>query len=150
MWPAEKFLEVAKNLSQAGYQILFTGSAAEKEICETLAKGVSGSLNLAGLTSLSELHALYSLGRVVISNDSSPLHLAAMAGVATVAIFGATTLELGFRPWSDSSVVAQIDLDCRPCGLHGHKKCPLGHHNCMKNLPAEIVINATQRFVTQP
>jgi heptosyltransferase II len=149
MWTADGFREVAKHFSEAGRKVIFTGSPNEKAICDDLAASVPGAVNLAGRTSLTELHALYCLGSLVVSNDSSPIHLAAMAGTPCVGIFGATTLNLGFRPWSDSAMVAQIDLDCRPCGLHGHHICPLGHHNCMKNLPSSAVINLANRLLRQ-
>lgn len=147
MWTVEGFREVAQHFVRMGNKVIFTGSPAEAALCAQLAEQVPGSYNLAGKTTLVELHALFSLGDLVISNDSSPIHMAAMAGTPCVGIFGATTLKLGFRPWSNAAAVAQIDLECRPCGLHGHKKCPLGHHKCMRDLPASQVIALAEKLL---
>lgn len=138
-WTENGFVEVAKHYHAKGYAVYWTGSSTERELCQRLADEVPGTVNLAGQTSLVDLHALFTKAALVISNDSSPIHLAAMAGAKCVGIFGATTLSLGFRPWSDRAKVAQIDLNCRPCGLHGHKQCPLKHHHCMVHLPSHLV-----------
>lgn len=144
MWTAEGFAEVGRHFVKKGHTVYFTGSPSESALCEKLVSEVPGSMNLAGKTSLVELHALFSQGQLVISNDSSPIHLAAMAGVPCVGIFGATTLSLGYRPWSNNSKVAQIEMKCRPCGLHGHKECPLGHHRCMRDLSSAEVIRLAE------
>ena len=69
--------------------------------------------------------------------------MAASVNTAVVVIFGPTTLELGFRPWSNNSKIVQnSNLNCRPCGKHGHQVCPLGHHHCMINIKADSVIKA--------
>lgn len=157
MWKEKNFVEVVKKLSARKWNVYLTGSGAEAETCERIAgaakvasesdgsrtivakdAGTSGSAgeirSIAGQTTLTEMHALMTLAKFIISNDSSPIHLAAMAGVPSVAIFGPTTLNLGYRPWDDRSKVAQVDLPCRPCGKHGHMVCPLGTHACMENV----------------
>ena len=112
-------------------------------VCERIAAGVGSPgalINLAGQTSIPDLFYLYSQGEYLIANDSSPIHLAAMSAAKTIAIFGPTTLSLGYRPWNDKARVAQIELICRPCGAHGHNKCPIGTHDCMKKLGAQHVM----------
>ena len=61
------------------------------------------------------------------------------AQVPTVAIFGPTTKELGFFPYGAGHIVVERNMECRPCGLHGAKECPLGHFRCMKDISAEEV-----------
>lgn len=79
---------------------------------------------------------------VVIANDSGSGHIASAVGVPTITIFGPTVPEQGFSPWGEKNLAIQIPLDCRPCGPHGHKKCPQKHHNCMRLIKPENVIGA--------
>ena len=80
--------------------------------------------------------------KVFISNDSGPMHIACALGVPTVGIFGPTTKELGFFPYGRNNSVVQVPLSCRPCALHGSKKCPRGHFLCMKLITVDMVFNA--------
>ncbi len=73
------------------------------------------------------------------------MHVAVASLVPTVALFGPTTQELGFYPYGEGHVVIEKELSCRPCGLHGAKKCPKGHFMCMKLISPEEVISAIER-----
>ena len=79
--------------------------------------------------------------RVLVSNDSAPVHLASAVGTPTVEIYGPTVPAFGFAaraPWS--RIVEPERLDCRPCSSHGPPTCPLGHHNCMRGTPISRVL----------
>ncbi|MCE3010234.1 MAG: glycosyltransferase family 9 protein [Proteobacteria bacterium] len=136
-WTEEGFQKFC--LSWKG-QIFLMGSPAEKELCEKIKGGLSHVQNMAGKFSLIETVQVLSRAQVCLSNDSGGQHLAAVAGTPVVTVFGPTVLEFGFRPWSQKSAVVQYEgLSCRPCGKHGHKKCPLGTHDCMKRITPEQV-----------
>lgn len=135
-WSEENFVEYAKSQES---KVLILGSPGERQLCEAVSKEIPGSINLAGQTSLTELYIVLAEIKYLICNDSGTMHMASAANCKTVAAFGPTTLDIGYRPWSNHSMVAQIDLKCRPCGLHGHKKCPIGTHECMKALKASQV-----------
>jgi len=82
---------------------------------------------------------------VLVTNDSAPLHLASAVGTPVVAIFGPTVPAFGFGPRSPTAaVVERAGLKCRPCSLHGPKRCPLGHHRCMREIPASAVLEAVE------
>ncbi len=70
------------------------------------------------------------------------MHLAWAQDTPLVALFGPTVRKLGFFPRGDNSTVLEVPLDCRPCGLHGPKKCPKGHHDCMRRLTPDMVWDA--------
>ena len=91
-WPAEHFIEAGRSLVRRGkFGIIVFGTEDEKDLCSKVAEGIGdGALNLAGKTSLPELAALLGLCRVVITNDSGGMHLAAAVGTKVVAIFGLT------------------------------------------------------------
>lgn len=143
-WKVDGFIEVARRLVQEGWQVHITGSADEKVLGELIKKSVPEVENYAGVWSLAETVQHFRQGTALIANDSGAIHLAALASLPTVAIFGPTTLQLGFRPWQRQAVVVQEGLGCRPCGKHGHQICPIKTHACMVNLPAQKVLSALE------
>ncbi len=148
-WTATGFQQVALAFRDKGYEITFIGSEAERNLCENLARAVPGSRSVAGQLSWTELLTLMNQSSAIVCNDSGAMHLAALADLPIVSMFGPTTLDLGYRPWSQKSVVVQKDLSCRPCGKHGSKVCPIGTHDCMKQISSQQVIEAVE-FLLNP
>ena len=139
-WTEQGFADLAVKLSAAGYKVDFLGAPQELELCTRISEAAGVGEVLAGKydipTSLQKVRE-YDL---VISNDSAPTHMAAYQNTPVLTIFGPTTSKMGFRPWSNNSEVVELDeMSCRPCGPHGHKVCPLKHHNCMKQITADVV-----------
>jgi heptosyltransferase II len=99
-------------------------------------------VNLAGKIALSQLPAALSACRVLVTNDSAPMHIAVARSVPTVALFCATTPGLGFYPYSADSIVVEKELACRPCGSHGGRRCPLGTEDCIRLIPVDRVLRA--------
>ncbi len=130
-WPARKFKALCLALLKDGYAPILVGGPQDQALCAEIASP-GGVLNWAGKTDLKELKALISLLSLFITNDSGPMHIATGLGIPTLAIFGATTRELGFFPYGSKHKVVEQDLPCRPCGLHGKRKCPRGHFLCME------------------
>ena len=86
---------------------------------------------MAGKLSILETAALFKDSERVYVNDSAPLHIASAMNTPVTAFFCSTVPDFGFYPLSDDSVIMENNsLDCRPCGIHGHKSCPLGHFKC--------------------
>lgn len=143
-WTPSGFVNVGLELQKSGFDIVLVGSAAERELCEQIQSQIPGSRNLAGQTTLYRMLEVFAQGRLLITNDSGAMHLASVAELPLVSVFGPTTLSLGYRPWSDRSAVVQKDISCRPCGLHGSKKCPIGTHACMEEIDPEQVLKAAR------
>lgn len=139
MWTREGYAASARELLKMGFRVILTGAPQERELCESLA-AETGARSVAGRTSLAESAELMALADVLICNDSGAMHVASACGVPSVAVFGPTTLHLGYRPWQSAARVVQTNLHCRPCGKHGAKVCPLGTHECMKSIPASSVL----------
>ncbi|NYF56533.1 glycosyltransferase family 9 protein [Micromonospora purpureochromogenes] len=135
-WPAARFGEVARALHGDGYEVLVTGTPAERELVDAVvvAAGVPvrpqvGTLSLGGLA------AAYAGCELVVSNDTGPLHLAGAVGTSTVGIYwlgnlinGATPLRARHRPiasWTTHCPVCGVD--CTP-GIYPHRpgdgECP--------------------------
>ena len=98
-------------------------------------------LDLRNKTPLRELAAVLSHCRALVTTDSGPMHLGIAVNTPTIALFGPTTKEFGFYPkFSNTFVLENNELDCRPCHVHGGDSCPLEHHNCMKTISVDDVM----------
>lgn len=154
VWATKRWTEVgysnlAEILSKRGHRVELVGSSAEKALCDRIASRVPRVVNRAGQTSFAELVDLLATGEALVCNDSGAMHAAAASGLPTVAIFGPTTLGLGFQPWNENAVVVQKTLQCRPCGKHGSQKCPIGTHECMENIAPSEVVSALDQLLRQ-
>jgi len=139
-WTLSGYIDCARRITSEGGRVFLFGDQSEKAIAEAICEKVPQSVILAGQTNLTESCELLALADLLICNDSGAMHMAALSGVPTIAVFGPTTLQLGYRPWQDSARVVQKDLSCRPCGKHGSQRCPIGTHACMKEVTPEMVL----------
>ncbi|MDZ4661596.1 MAG: glycosyltransferase family 9 protein [Pseudomonadota bacterium] len=146
-WGIEGYTQVAKYFLDKGFAVKVIGTQSEIHLAEIILASAKGCENLCGKTTLSELYDLFRKGKLLISNDSGAMHMAAVAGLPVLAIFGPTVLSLGYRPWTPNALVVQKELSCRPCGLHGSQKCPIGTHECMKGIEPKKVIDAALSFL---
>ena len=131
--PIEKWIELIKKQSN-DVTIYLLGGKSDGSLCdEIMAKTKSKNcINLAGKLTFLESAALMKNALMNYTNDSAPLHMASAMN-ANVTVFYCSTLPaFGFGPLSDHSKIVEIKskLECRPCGLHGFKKCPKGHFKC--------------------
>ena len=135
--PLEIWLELIEKLSQTKEQIFLLGAPSDRAYLDEIVKNTRSAqvINLAGRLSLLQSAALMAGAKHNYVNDSGPLHLASATNAPVSAFFCSTVPEFGFGPLSDHSDVIEVkNLDCRPCGLHGHKACPKGHFKCGKDL----------------
>lgn len=151
-WPAGEFGVLARALVERGLPVVLLGTADERERCARVNRAAGDTaVNLAGLTGLAELAATLELAHAHVGNDSGPGHLAAAVGTSVIAIFGPTDPAAGFRPWGERVLSLGLDgLDCRPCSLHGSRRCPLGHHRCMRDLTAGAVLERIDAWSFSP
>ena len=90
-WSEQGYAQIVQNLTDAGLRVLVLGSPNEKMLCQqVIEQSRVTALNLAGSTNLAELIAAISLARIVIGNDSGPLHVAAALGKPLVGLYGPT------------------------------------------------------------
>ncbi|MGL4567356.1 MAG: glycosyltransferase family 9 protein, partial [Fusobacteriaceae bacterium] len=97
--------------------------------------------DLRGKTTLLQLAELLKRSEIVVTNDSSPVHIAsAFKNTHIIGIFGPTVEKFGFFPWSRNSQVLEVHgLECRPCAIHGGDRCPKKHFRCMLEITPEMV-----------
>ena len=135
--PKEIWLKLMEQLSAEGAALYLLGAPSDQAyLTEIIEESKNKQLvNLAGQLSLLQSAALMSGAKRNYVNDSGPLHLASSTNAPVSAFFCSTVPEFGFGPLSDQSEIIEVsNLDCRPCGIHGHKSCPKGHFKCGKEL----------------
>jgi ADP-heptose:LPS heptosyltransferase len=137
----KKFHELTGELIKLG-KVYFIGADSDKDLCERIRGNFPNTENLCGKLNLLDSAALMKNARRVFVNDSAPLHLASSMNARTTAIFCSTIPAFGYSPLADDSKVVDVgsSLGCRPCGLHGHKSCPMGHFKCSEDIEIHKIL----------
>lgn len=143
-WPPEYYAEIARQHIQQGWAVWVFGSEQDVTVADAVCQGAgAGCINLAGRTRLHEAIDLLSLADVVVSNDSGLMHVAAALGRPLVAVYGSSDPQFT-PPLSEHARIARLDLDCSPCFK---RECPLGHLNCLRQLPPARVRQAINELL---
>ncbi|NUN69103.1 MAG: lipopolysaccharide heptosyltransferase II [Bacteroidetes bacterium] len=144
-WPADRFAGLARRLAEAGFQVMIIGgkddAAAGAEI--RTAGDHKNIHDMTGRLTLMQSAELIRRSRLLVTNDSAPLHIGVAMRTPVVALFGATVPAFGFGPYGPYDRVVETNgLSCRPCAIHGGKKCPIGTFDCMLKIEAGVVFTA--------
>ena len=158
-FPLERWAEVAQKINEIytkqnfkNVVIYLLGAKSDTQACEEIALKITENLNknfsenqvissenaiekvvnLAGKLTLLQSAALMQTAKMNFVNDSAPMHLASALNAPTRAFYCSTLPAFGFYPLSDDGKIIEVKtkLACRPCGLHGHAKCPEKHFKC--------------------
>lgn len=139
-WTVEGFGNLARLIREKyGVKTLLIGGKSDIARCEEINR-VSGDscIILAGNLSLKESGALLSKAKFLVTNDSGPFHIARGVKCKTFVIFGPTSP--GMFDFGKNDTLVYAGVECSPCSLHGDKKCPKGHFQCMKKIKAEDIL----------
>ena len=144
VWGTKRWPYYAELTSRTDGQVVIVGGREDAPLAQAIVQSSGGkAVSAAGALSLRESAALIRRARVLVTNDSAPLHLATAVGTPVLALFGPTVPEFGFGPRHPGDVtLGHAELSCRPCSRHGPQVCPLGHHRCMRDLSVEAVSKA--------
>jgi len=146
-WYPEKFATVAIALSHH-YNIVLFGGPGEVDIAsdienELIKAEIKNYTNLAGKTSIRILCEKIGGLDLFITGDSGPMHVAAVFKVPTVSIFGPTNDAETSQWMNPKGIIVKKEMTCAPCMK---RTCPLKHHECMRLIEAEDIIQATLRL----
>lgn len=135
-WPIERFIETANRLhNKLGCGWILFGGPNDAALTAQIAAACPSAVDLAGKTSLRELCALFRCCRVVLTNDTGPMHLAAALGVPVVVPFGSTAPELTGPP----AGAITGNVPCAPCF---RRECPIDFR-CMLRIEVDQVVQET-------
>ena len=79
---------------------------------------------------------------LMLTMDSANMHLAALMGLKSITIWGATAPQCGFQGYgktSDDDI--QLDMECRPCSIYGERECKFDDYRCMRRIRPEQVVS---------
>lgn len=140
-WFPERFAAVADGLSdEFGVRVVLTGGPGEAEIGRDIEQAMRHApLNLIGRTTVRELMAILAHCKLVVTNDSGPMHVAAAFGVPIVAVFGPTD-HTTTSPVGGNCRIVRQEVECAPCML---RECPIDHR-CMERISANDVLAAAR------
>jgi len=147
-WPAEKFIAAAKEIQkQTDCVWLIFGGKGDIELAGRIESEIrnpkSEIRNVCGQTSLRELMALLKGCRVLLTNDTGPMHVASALGTPVVVPFGSTSPELTGPIFSSNAKILKSDAPCSPCFL---RECPIDFR-CMNGISVESVVEAVLQSV---
>jgi heptosyltransferase-2 len=142
-WPPEHWIELIRRLRSTGADVAILGGPDDAEVAELIARAAGEHVaNLAGTLGLQETGAVIRRAEALVSGDTGVMHMATGVGTPVVALFGPTVRQFGFFPYRAPASVVELDLPCRPCSAHGSRRCPLGHHRCLREIVPDMVHTA--------
>jgi heptosyltransferase-2 len=143
-WLPQRFAEAAAAVTaRSPVQWILLGKENDAPIGERIASALGDScVNRIGQTTLEQLIDELRQCRLLLTNDTGTMHLAALLGVPTVAIFGSTEPRLT-GPLGDRHIVLRHHVECSPCFL---RKCPIDFR-CMKAVGVQEVANAVMSIL---
>lgn len=150
-WPLPYWKELIQRLLKArGESLLILGGWEEETYLRPLLEGMEpGNLKrlhlLAGRTTTTILAAMLSKCKLLITNDTGPMHVAAAAGTPTVAIFGSSS-PTWTRPFGLGHEVLYKHLECSPCF---QRTCPIGY-KCLHAIKVEEVYSVVLKKLKNP
>lgn len=143
--PIESVRQVIEGLTREEPGVIifiFGGGRADRMVADSLVAWYDNCVSTIGTMSLrGELDLMRRLD-VMLSMDSSAMHMCSLVGTRVVSVWGATHPFAGFLGWGQSmdDVVEVDDLNCRPCSVYGHKPCFRGDYACLTRItPASII-----------
>jgi heptosyltransferase-2 len=146
-WPIDNFTQLARLLRERhNCSFLVFGGSADVWLGQTIESNLGcGVVNLAGVTSLPQTAAILKRCRLLITNDTGPMHMAVAVGVPVIAIFG-SSCEHRFGPWKHQTVIS-TNLACRPCQqshvLDRCMYCIYDRPRCLHDLSVDSVFRAS-------
>ena len=164
-YPLHKWKELCSKLD---HPVILLGGKEDREMGEEIAAVDPVKVyNACGKFSLNESADLTRRAKLIVTNDTGLMHVAAAFKRPVISLWGNTVPEFGMYPYygvdevheeiaakkvsasgnketvsagKDYDVIEINELSCRPCSKIGYSKCPLGHFKCMEKIGVETVM----------
>jgi heptosyltransferase-2 len=143
-WPVHKWKEFCNKMN---HPVILLGGKEDKNNGDEIAEADPVKIyNACGKFHINESADLVRKAKVVVTNDTGLMHIAAAFRRPIISLWGNTIPSFGMTPYYGDSPVSDVIMQtnklwCRPCSKIGFKKCPLGHFKCMEKIDADDVIN---------
>jgi len=144
------------------YPVVLLGGPEDRDEGRVIAEQDTIKIyNACGKFNLNESAELVKLSRVVVSNDTGLMHVAAAFDKPVISLWGNTSPEMGMFPYygynnlkdrvaPQSVIIENKSLHCHPCSKIGYNKCPKGHFKCMRELDMNVVSDQVKKFWVVP
>lgn len=141
--PIDKWVEFLDRIDPHLY-VYFLGSKMDISRCKEIKTKTthSNSLILSGKLTFLETIALMRDAKMNYVLDSAALHMASTINAKTTTVFCSTTPQFGFGPLADQSIIVESEqeLKCKPCGIHGKKKCIKQDFKCGSTIDTNTLL----------
>ncbi len=148
-WPVHKWKEFCAKLN---FPIILLGGPEDAANGSEIASVDDIRIyNACGKFKLNESADLVHKSRLVITNDTGLMHIAAAYKKIIISLWGNTVPAFGMTPYygdfSMTSLQLQTKTWCRPCSKIGYDKCPLGHFKCMEKIEVEELLERVRQKI---
>lgn len=155
-WPVHRWKAFCGKMD---HPIILLGGKEDKQRGDEIAEADDVKVyNACGKFSINESADLVRKAKLVISNDTGLMHIAAAFKKPVISLWGNTVPSFGMTPYYGDryhrntqklafDIVQVKNLWCRPCSKIGYEKCPLGHFKCMEKIGEEEVIVKAREFL---
>jgi len=131
--------------------VLLGGKSERQQADEILSWNTPNVIDFTGKLRFNQSASLVKNARLVVSNDTGLMHIAAAYHKKILSVWGNTTPELGMYPYlpgAGSEILEIKGLKCRPCSKLGYHECPQKHFRCMLDIPEENLNEWVKREFT--
>lgn len=143
-WTAQGFADVADRLiAECGNDVIFIGLGEDMAVVDDIIKRMKkGPHNFVNRTNIRQLAGLLGRAKLLITNDSAPLHLGCAVGTKVLALFGPTNPDK-YGPTGEYDTVIKEKLSCAPCESATCKH----NYECMKLISPDAVFDAVRMMI---
>lgn len=128
--------------------VLLGGKSEHLLAAEILDWNTGNVVDFTGKLRINQSASLVRKARLVISNDTGLMHIAAAFHKKILSVWGNTTPKFGMYPYlpgEGSEAIEVKGLPCRPCSKLGYHQCPKKHFRCMNDIPEDRIIDWVKR-----
>lgn len=144
-WMPERYARLTMELiSRKNAWVILFGGSAEEKLGSSIAARINHPqvLNFTGKTSISQMAGLLSDCKLLVTNDTGPMHVAAAVNTPVVAIFGPTD-HVATSPFGNNHSIIRKEISCAPCLK---RTCPIDHR-CMTRITVEDVYKECDKYL---
>lgn len=131
-WPTKRFAELSQRLVDIyNVKIVISGAESDIRLANEIASGMKAKpIVSCAKTTLKQLGALFEIAKLIVSNDSGPMHIAVAMRANTIALFGPTSPEIT-GPYGDGNYAV----------IHKNSNCEIPCYNidCSANRCMELI-----------